>query len=63
VTAQPKGYPFEVALPEGLPLQGVILSDHVKSGDWQVRKAEYVGSVPAEVLAQVRAKLKSLLGM
>src|SRR5262249_45281579 len=34
VTNQAKGYPFEVALPGGLAVGGVVLSDHVKSADW-----------------------------
>jgi mRNA interferase MazF len=59
----PKGYPFEVELPDGLPVEGVVLSDHVKSADWHERKAEYIGSAPAAVLQQVRAKLRPLLGM
>jgi mRNA interferase MazF len=62
LTGQTKGYPFEVGLPAGLPVQGVVLSDHLRSADWQVRKAEYIGSAPAEVLDQVRAKLRPLLG-
>ena len=37
VTQRAKGYPFEVELPAGLPVSGVVLSDHVKSADWQVR--------------------------
>ncbi len=63
VTGQAKGYPFEVELPEGLPVEGVVLSDHLKSADWQERKAERIGAVPAEVLDEVRAKLRPLLGM
>ena len=63
VTGQAKGYPFEVELPDGLPVQGVILSDHVKSADWRERKAKFIGNAPSEVLQQVRAKLKPLLGM
>jgi mRNA interferase MazF len=63
VTNQPKGYPFEVPLPAGLTVSGVVLSDHVKSADWQIRNAEYAGSVPDEVLDEVRAKLKPLLGV
>jgi mRNA interferase MazF len=31
VTSQVKGYPFEVALPAGLPVSGVILADQIKS--------------------------------
>jgi mRNA interferase MazF len=62
VTSRAKGYPFEVMLPDSLPAAGVILSDHLKSADWQERDAEYIGAVPPLVLAEVRAKLKPLLG-
>jgi mRNA interferase MazF len=57
-----KGYPFEVLLPEGLPVEGVVLSDHLKSANWQVRRSTWIGAAPAEVVEQVRAKLKPLLG-
>jgi mRNA interferase MazF len=63
VTSHAKGYAFEVALPDNLPVQGVVLADHVKSADWQERGCEYITSVPTEVLDEVRAKLKPLLGM
>ena len=36
VTNQIKGYPFEVLVPDGLPLSGAILADQVKSLDWRV---------------------------
>ncbi len=62
ITEQVKGYPFEVELPEGLPVRGVVLSDHVKSSDWRARHATCIGSAPTEVLQQVRAKMKPLLG-
>src|SRR5262249_55062393 len=63
VTTQAKGYPFEVPLPEGLPAAGVVLADHLKSADWKVRQAEHAGEVPPEVLAEVQARLKPLLGL
>ena len=63
VTHHAKGYAFEVALPDGLPVQGVVLADHIKSADWQGRGNECIATVPAEVLDEVRAKLKPLLGM
>jgi mRNA interferase MazF len=63
VTQHPKGYVFEVALPSGLPVHGVVLADHLKSADWQVRGSEHIATVPADVLDEVRAKLKPLLGI
>jgi mRNA interferase MazF len=63
VTGQAKGYPFEVALPEGMPVAGVVLSDHVKSADWRVRNIAYAGQAPDVVLAEVRSRLRPLIGM
>ena len=60
IAAQAKGYPFEVALPEGLPVQGVILADHLRSADWKVRDAEIVARAPSAVVSEVLAKLKPL---
>jgi mRNA interferase MazF len=60
IASRPKGYPFEVALPEGLPVAGVILADHLRSADWKVRSAEIVARAPEEVVAEVLAKLKPL---
>jgi mRNA interferase MazF len=62
VTQQAKGYAFEVALPDGLPVRGVVLADHIKSADWQGRGCEHIATVPIGVLDEVRAKLKPLLG-
>jgi mRNA interferase MazF len=62
ITNQIKGYPFEVMLPKEADVTGVILSDQVKSLDWRVRKAEFIGSLPEEVINEVLAKLETLLG-
>lgn len=61
VTSRVKGYPFEVPLPPGLPIEGAILSDHVKSLDWRQRRAERIGRLPEDVLAAVLARLEALL--
>ncbi|MBN1967564.1 MAG: endoribonuclease MazF [Anaerolineae bacterium] len=61
ITNQAKGYPFEVALPAGLPISGVVLADHVKSLDWQARRADYIASLPADVVTDVLLKLATLL--
>jgi mRNA interferase MazF len=61
ITSQVKGYPFEVAIPAGLPVAGVILSDHIKSLDWRTRKAEWVCFLPPRTIAEVQAKLLTLV--
>ena len=62
ITSQVKGYPFEVALPPGLAVQGVVLSDQVKSLDWRVRQAEFAARLPPDRIAEVVAKLAALIG-
>ena len=61
ITSQAKGYPFEVAVPAGLPISGVVLSDHVRSLDWRARKAEWAFTLPPQTTAEVLAKLQTLL--
>jgi mRNA interferase MazF len=61
ITVLAKGYSFEVALPEGLSVSGVVLSDHVKNLDWRVRKASQICIAPEEVVDEVVEKLQTLL--
>ena len=61
ITSQVKGYPFEVAVPQGLPVGGVVLADQVKSLDWRVRKAGFAGRLPADARDEVLGKLGALL--
>jgi len=61
ISADIKGYPFEVALPEGLPVSGVVLADQAKSMDWRSRKTEFVGRLPASVISEISGKLQTLL--
>ena len=61
VTSHAKGYPFEVPLPEGLRVRGVVLADHVKSLDWRARRAERAAEVPGDVLDEVLSRLEVLL--
>ncbi|HUZ62903.1 MAG TPA: endoribonuclease MazF [Acetobacteraceae bacterium] len=59
-TMRIKGYPFEVAIAGDPP--SVVLADQVKSQDWRARKATRKGRVNPAELAEVRAKLKVLIG-
>jgi len=62
ITSKVKGYPFEVALPPGLPVGGVILADQIKSLDWKVRKAEFIVRTPPSVVEDVLSLILPLLG-
>jgi mRNA interferase MazF len=61
VTSQVKGYPFEVLIPPGLPVEGAILSDQVKSLDWKARDAELICTLPHEAITGVLEKLALLV--
>ena len=61
ITSQAKGYPFEVVIPEGLPVSGVVLADQVKSLDWRARQAEFAARLPPNTGAEIVGKLAVLL--
>jgi len=62
VTSRVKGYPFEVPLPPGLPVGGVILADQIKNLDWKVRAAEFAATTPGAVIDEVLALVLPLIG-
>ncbi len=61
VTTRVKGYPFEVLLPEGSGVIGVVLADQLKSLDWSARKAKLIEQASSEVLTMVTARILPLL--
>ena len=61
LTTQIKHYPFEVLLSRDPAT--AVLSDQIKSLDWRVRKAKRKGRVSPEDLADVRAKIRVLIGL
>ena len=62
ITNQQKGYPFEVVLPAGLKVTGVVLSDAIKNVDWRARNARFLETAPPAVLGAVQQRLGLLLG-
>ena len=46
-----------------LPVHGVVLCEHMRSLDWQVRKAAYVGRMPEAILAQIREVVAAIAGI
>lgn len=61
ITTQVKGYPFEVVIPENPVVNGVILSDQVKSLDWKIRKAVFISKLPPATFNEVVPKLGTLI--
>ena len=60
MTAQAKGYPFEVQMNTG-KIRGAVLVDQLQSVDWSARGAQYAGRAPEKVLREVQEKLKQLI--
>lgn len=63
ITSRERGRLTEVKLPEGLPVSGVVLVDHIRSIDREARKLEIIGRAPDAVLADINARLAPLLSL
>jgi mRNA interferase MazF len=61
VTTKIKGYPFELPLSQDSSIDGVILSDQIKSLDWKSRKAEFICKTSDNLIANVLAKISMLI--
>ena len=61
ITSKTKGYPFEVKLPSDLPIDGVILSDQIKSLDWESRNVKFVCKLSESVVLEAIKKFSVLL--
>jgi mRNA interferase MazF len=61
ITSHRKGYPFEVQLPSGARVSGVILADHVRSVDWEARKAEHISVLSEATLKETLRKAALLI--
>lgn len=61
ITSRMKGLSFEVALPAGKKINGVILADQLKSIDWKARTATFVEKVSPLLLGETLEKILPLL--
>ncbi|HEY5732414.1 MAG TPA: type II toxin-antitoxin system PemK/MazF family toxin [Methyloceanibacter sp.] len=62
ITRTRRNWPFAVALPPLGRLTGFVLVDQIKVID-PIRAFKREGTVPAEIMLEVRARLASLLGI
>jgi mRNA interferase MazF len=63
ITRKRRNWPFEVNLPQTGRLSGVVLVDQIRVVDPVARPVGYGGSLPNDVLGEVKAKLAALLGI
>jgi mRNA interferase MazF len=63
VTSRVRGHVFEVPLPDGLRVTGVVLTEQLKSLSWTQRRAEFITRAPEAVLRSVSARLAAILAL
>jgi mRNA interferase MazF len=63
IANQVKGSSFEVSLPMGTGLTGVVLSDQMRSQDWVHRQADFHSQAPPELLDEVLARIEAILAI
>ncbi len=61
ITNQNKGYPFQVEIPPGIGVTGVVMADQIKSVDWQGRGATLRCRMPETIVAEVLERAVSLI--
>jgi mRNA interferase MazF len=61
ITSRAQRFDFDIPLPKGLEVKGVVLSHHLKSLDWRVRNARFMTRVPDHVVEDVLVMLASIL--
>ncbi|MCG2788657.1 MAG: endoribonuclease MazF [Actinomycetia bacterium] len=59
ITSKIKGYPFEVRI--NSIIQGVILSDQIRSIDWKSRNAAFIEKTSEEILKEILENIDLLL--
>lgn len=63
ITGKVKGGSFEVPVPKGAGLSGVVLADHIRSLDWVERQAQFHSRAPQDLLDEVIARIEAILAI
>lgn len=61
ITSRIKGYPFEVKLPVGMGVEGMVLSDQVRNLDWTVRNVGFIEKMNLLEVEKVVRLVKKLI--
>ena len=60
ITSKIKDYPFEVRIKNKI-IDGVVLSDQIKSFDWRIRETEFIIKESDKKIQEVISKLNVLI--
>jgi mRNA interferase MazF len=60
LTSKIKNYPFEVKI-DNKKINGVVLSDQIKSLDWETREIEFITKETSEKINEIISKIGTLL--
>ena len=60
ITSKQKGYPFEVEI-QASKINGVVLSDQIKSLDWQQRGADFIEKATEREIDEIIKKISVLV--
>lgn len=63
ITSKVKGGSFEVPLPRGTKISGVILSDQIRSLDWIARDATFHSKATEEVICEVLGRIEAIMSI
>ena len=61
ITRTVRDIAFEIPVPDGLPVDGVIRVDQVKSLDWRAREVKYLCYLPDETVEEVSDKIEAII--
>jgi mRNA interferase MazF len=60
ITSKTKNYPFEVKI-ENEKINGVVLTDQIKSLDWKTREIEFIAKETSEKINEIVDKISVLI--
>ncbi len=63
VTSQARRWPFEVSIPPGGRVSGVLLTDQTRSLDYRSRHGRFIAAAPEPVVEAVLARVAAILGL
>lgn len=61
ITRTQREYPFHLEIPKGLPVEGVVMIDQLKSQDYRARSAKRISMAPEEIINEALSLLDACI--